>query len=694
MPRSPLRHGRVLPRFLGACALWALLLASPGVVEAAAAAKSPWSVRQLSYAPGLEAIVTVSGRKAGEPVVVQVLKDGKPASGVKVEFRIVSAPAKARGAKLSDSHAITDAKGKAKVYLQTGSRAGPYLVAAYLNGSVRDHPAVVTRFNAMSTGWLLLLLVGLFGGLGLFLYGMTLAGDNLQRAAGDKMRTLLGSLARDRVRGVLLGTVASGVLQSSSATTVMLVGFVSATMMTLAQAISVTMGAKIGTTITVQLIAFKISKYALALVAVGVIMMMVAGRRQRIKTIGSILLGFGLLFFGLSLMSTAMKPLRGMPEFTNLLLGVKASPALAIVIGTLFTAIIQSSAATIALCMALASQGLIPLSAAIPLSIGAAIGTCATALLASLGATRDGKRVAVAHLLYSVLAALLIFPFLGVLTSLTVEVSSWMGSTSVVRQIANGFMLFSILAALVFLPFVTVLEWVVRWMIPTAKGEAPFGPIYINETSLNVPVLALEQAHKEVERMAELLHENLKAAMPAIEAADDAELQRLIAEDDKLDVLERAIRPFLAKVSQTGLAESVATRERGLIYITEHLEGGGDLLAKEVLHTAARLTETGGSFSAEGIAELKQFHEKIVAKSERILRAVRDSDRTVAEESLQLAFKEAQLERKLRESHLVRLQAGGDDSVQSSRAHLTILAGLQALGAKFSAVADEILREM
>ena len=684
---------------LAAAGAWTL--AAPGAdaeqpaIPDAAPSPQGYVLEQLSYSPGLDAMVGICGRQVDGPIQVRVLKDGKPVAGQTVDFLIVGQPPKSQGAALRLTQAPTDSAGIAASFITLGSKDGDYLVAATLNGSVRQVAPQVTRITAMEPGWIAFLIIGLLGGLGLFLYGMNIAGDNLQKAWGEQMRHLLGKLTKNRFSAVLVGTGASGVLQSSSAASVMVVGFVSAGMMTLVQAISVIIGTKIGVTITLQVLAFNISKYALAVVGMGAIMIMAAGKREKMMHIGAILLGFGLIFFGLSTMSGAMRPLRGMPEFANMMLQVSESPGLAILVGTAFTAIIQSSVATIAICMALATQGLLSLPGALGLAIGSTVGTCATALLACLGSNRDGKRVAISHLVFSVLAALVSWPLLGLLADGAGAMTGWLGSDSAARGIANGVMIFSILAAALFLPFVAQLQWLTMKILPAGKEEETFAPKFINEAALGVPVMALEQAQKEVERMADLFGDNLRASLPAILAGDKARIDALIAEDDKLDILEKAIRPYLARVAQKGLAREAAARERALIYITEDIEGAGDLLTKEVLHAGEKVVRDKLSFSEEGVAELTTFHEKIVNKFERVIQAVRTSDRVKAEETLQLSFKEKQLERKLRDAHLARLHAAEDGEVTARAGHyLSILAGLAAVGGKLDAVAEEVLREI
>ncbi|MFH1436540.1 MAG: Na/Pi symporter [Pseudomonadota bacterium] len=649
---------------------------------------------QQSYSTGMSSIVSITGTKVDSPIAVQVLENGKPAAGARVDFMLTDAPSGAAGAELSADHAVTDRKGVASVEFTAGDKEGSYVVTALLDGSLQKAAPLQTHIQAMSGAWALFLVFGLLGGLGLFLYGMNIASDNLQRAFGQQMRVLIGKLTRNRVSALLVGMAASGVLQSSSAATVMLVGFVSAGMMTLTQAIGVTMGTKVGVTITVQVIAFDISRYSLLVVGLGALLVMFAGRKERLKQIGAILLGFGLIFFGLSIMSGAMKPLRGMPEVAALMITFKDSALLALLAGTAVTAVIQSSTAIVAICFVLASQGLLSLEAAIPLAMGGAVGTCTTALLASLGSNRDGKRVAVAHLIFSTAAALAMYPFLGPLTELTRWFTGLMGTDSIIRQIANGFMLFSAITSLVFLPFIRPIEWLTRKIIPASKEEEPFGPKFINEAALQVPLMALDQAQKEVERMAGLFGQCLGAAVPAILDGNREELKRLAAETEKLDVLESAIRPFLTRLAQKGLSEADAGRERAMVYITENFEGAGHLLAREVLETGDLLASRKYKFTEQGADELRSYHEKLMKKFERVLAAVRDRDRAGAEEVLQLSFKEGQLERRLRDSHLNRLNTGATGTVEMSADKLTILGGLNAIRVKLDGVAEEILQEL
>jgi len=652
----------------------------------------PVALKNLSMPPGLKALVGITGSRLDRCLTVQVLRYGKPAPGEKVSFRILVAPGKAKGHELTQTEVTTDEEGKARTEFLVGSKGGTYVVGAFYEGNLELEPVRI-RVDGRASSWLMFLVFGLLGGLGIFLMGMEMAGDGLKEAAGDRMRGILSALTSNRFFGMLVGTLVTAVLQSSSATTVMLVGFVSATMMTFVQAIGVMMGAKIGTTVTAQIVAFNLSEYSLMFVALGFFLQM-AGWKKGIKQAGLIILGFGLIFFGLGVMGTAMKPLRAVPAFTELLISLADQPLLGILLAIAFTAIVQSSSATIGLAIALCQSGLLSLEAGLPLAWGAHIGTCATALLSSLGASREGKQVAVSHLIYSVVGVIIAFPFLGFFVDGARWFSEAMGSTSVARQLANGHTMFTVTSALVFMPLLRQLEWATKKIVPSEDKEAAFGPKFLAETSMDIPVLALEQAHREIMRMGGIVEGMVTDSITHLKNPTEEAAELVKAEDDKVDTLEKAIRPFLARVARTGLAVELSSREHAFIYIVQELEGIGDILSKEIGVSATKLAERKLSFSEEGVNELAQFHEKIVNKYGRVMEAVEKLDRHIAEEVIQLSFKERLLERKLREAHLERLHTGEKVSVETSAIHLSVLGNLWAIGTRLEAVARTIMMEL
>jgi len=649
-------------------------------------------LNNLSLPPGLKTLTGIVEAEVDRPVKVQVLVDGEPAAGMPVSFRLVGAPAGAKGHYLSAYDETTDDEGVATTWVILGSKPGTYVVGAFYEGRVVVEPVQVP-IKARGGGWVMFLLFGLLGGLGIFLMGMELAGDGLKDAAGDRMRGLLSALTTNRFAGVTVGALVTAVLQSSSVTTVMLVGFVSATMMTVAQAVGVMMGAKIGTTITAQIIAFKVSKYSLMFVAAGFIMQMAAPRKA-IKQVGTIVLGFGMIFFGLAVMGDAMRPLRTVAAFTELLVQLGDQPLLGILLAIAFTAIVQSSSATIGIVVALCAGGLLSLEAALPLAFGAHIGTCATALLSSIGSPREGKQLAVAHLVYSLVGVIVAFPFLGFFIDGARWLSDVMGSVSVARQLANGHTIFTVASALVFMPFIKYLAWVATRIVPPAKTAPPFGPQFLSDSSLAVPVLALEQAHREIMRMTGIVRDQLSRSLDVLAQPDEEAVDAIIAEDDKVDILEKSIRPFLARVARARLEPDESAKEHAFIYVVQDLEGIGDVLSKEIAPAAGKLAARGMAFSPDGLLELQQYGLKVLDKFDRVSQAVETFDRTLAEQTIQLGFKERVLERRLREAHLERLHHERKETVETSALHLSVLNNLTAVSNRLEAIARTLLVEL
>lgn len=648
-------------------------------------------LENLSLPAGLDTLTGLVGQPLERTLELKLTEGGAPVEGAAVRFVIVDAPSKAEGQSLSREKAVTDDEGVACADLTIGSKEGSYVVGAFVEG--REVEPLRFKVDAREGTWIMFLVFGLLGGLGIFLMGMEMSSDGLKQAAGERMRGILSALTSKRVLGLIIGIVATAVLQSSSATTVMLVGFVSATMMNLTQAIGVTLGAKIGTTVTAQLIAFNLAEYSLLLVALG-FLMRVASKKKGIRQAGEIILGFGLIFFGLGVMGSSMRPLRTVPQFSELLVSLGNNPLLGILIAVAFTAIVQSSAATIGLAIALCASGLLSLEAGLPLAWGAHVGTCATALLSSLGTGREGKQVAVAHLILSVLGVAIAFPFISYFVDGARWLTGVMGSTSVARELANGHMLFTVATGIVLLPFVRQIRWLTLKIVPPLDKEPPFGPRYLADGSIDVPVLALEQAHREIMRLAGIVRGMMEMSLRSLEEPDEELAVAIGAQDDKVDILEKAIRPFLARVAQQGLDPVLSAREHGFIYIVQDYEGIGDILTKEIASVGAKLADKGASFSQEGMGEIAAYHEKLMAKFDRIGNAVEKMDRKLAEEALQLSFKERIMERKMREAHLARLHSEKKETVETSAWHLSVLNNYRAVGEKLDNVARTILEEL
>jgi len=534
-----------------------------------------------------------------------------------------------------------------------------------------------------------MILLALFGGVALLLYGMQLCGEGLQRAAGGHLRHLLTSATRTRLSAVSSGALATALLQSSSATTLMVIGFVSAGLMTFRQSLGVILGADIGTTLTVQLLAFRIQDLALLLVATG-FGLTFFGRRGLVKSVGQAVLGFGFVFLGMRLMTEAMAPVTESGLARQVLVALSANAGLGLLLGAVFSAGMSSSAATIGLVLSLASQGLLPLSGAIPVVLGANIGTCATALTASLRSSADARRVAVAHIAFKVLGVALVFPFIHPLASLVAQTAS-----DTARQIANAHTLFNVAISALFLPFAPWAASAIIAMVPEQeRGDNPFKTRYLDDRYLDQPALAIGQATREALRMGDVAQAMLRDAMTVMRTDNQELLEDVERRDDQLDYLEREIKLFLARLGHETMGPDLAQKEIGLISFIGNLENIGDIIDKNLMELARKKLYQGRRFSEAGEAELIEFHALVSKNLERAIAGFAANDRSLAQEVLDERPVVRQRERELRDSHLMRLRRGLAESLETSEIHLDVLTNLKRISSHVTALVFPILEEV
>jgi phosphate:Na+ symporter len=442
---------------------------------------------------------------------------------------------------------------------------------------------------------------GLFGGLALFLFGMDVMTRALKSAAGDYMKDILGKLTRNRFVGVGMGAFVTAIIQSSSVTTVILVGFISAGLMSMSQSVAVIIGANIGTTITAQILAFKVTKIALPLIAAGFLLSFTA-KRENWRQTGMILLGLGLVFYGMGIMSTALNPLRTYEPFIQFMVSMQ-NPLLGAAIGALFTAVVQSSSATTGILIVMASQGLIGLESAIAIALGANIGTCVTAALASIGKPREAVRAAVVHTLFNVAGVALWIGFIPQLA----ELAHWMSPSAqgltgtdllaaeTPRQIANVHTFFNLANALIFVGFTTQIARLAEWLIPDRpiKPRKAMLPKYLDDDLVSTPSIALETVRMELRRLGKRVRKMVRDIMPVAIAGSRADLNRVAEMDKVVDALHIAIIEFLGKISLSNLSERQSRELMQLAEIANTLENIGDRIADESnrLKTYAREME-------------------------------------------------------------------------------------------------------
>ena len=483
------------------------------------------------------------------------------------------------------------------------------------------------------------LVVGLLGGLSLFLYGMERMSDALKNVAGEKMKDILAMLSNNRIMGMITGAIVTAVIQSSSVTTVMLVGFVTAGLMSLSQTIGVVMGSNIGTTITAQIVAFKITKYALLLVAVG-FGMLFASKKEKIQQYGYMIMGLGMIFFGMGVMSGAMKPLRTYQPFLDMMTQM-SNPVWGILVGALFTALIQSSSATTGVIIVLALQGLLSLKAGIALSFGANIGTCVTALLASIGKPREALRVSVIHVLFNVAGVLIFLPFIGPFAKLVVSISpspaegltGLQAAAAVVpRQVANAHSLFNITCALIFLPFVSYFARIVYRLVPDKPlpEVEEIQPKYLSEMLFETPSLALDAARHEIKRMGKRVDLMNSAMMPAVLTGNKESLLAVREMYEEVDILHKHLVTYLAKVSQLKLNESQTHKFINLMTAVNNLDYVGDLIEVNMVDLGMRRIEKGFKISAATQKVLNTLYVVVSDALKAAIRAVVEEDKDFA----------------------------------------------------------------
>lgn len=492
------------------------------------------------------------------------------------------------------------------------------------------------------------------GGLGLFLFGMKMMGDELERAAGNSLRHLLEVLTRNRLLGLLVGMLFTMLVQSSSATTVMVVGFVNAGLMDLYQAAGVIFGANIGTTITAQLIAFKLSDVAPAILLVGVVMYSFS-KKSLVRQIGGVIAGFGILFVGLDLMSDSMSKLRDMPEVANFLATFGRVPILGVLAGLLITVVIQSSSASVGILQVLAAQGLIGLDAAIFIVMGQNIGTTVTAMLASLGGNKVARRTAILHLMFNIFSTILFFILVCVL-----PVTDWIAATAPddpMRQVANAHMVFNIFGVVVFFPFINKLVRLTEIIVP---GEDTNGTSlrlqFLNDSILSTPPAALAQAIKEIHRMQGLANQNIQVAIDLFVKgkADDSSCTDLEDREALINYLNHEITKYLVLINQTELSDHEGSLVGELFHVVNDIERIGDH-AENIMELAQARERDKVVISDAGLLEINEMYAPVRELLETALSSFDSRDANRATRAYALEQRVDEMDELLRQRHIDRL---------------------------------------
>ncbi len=509
----------------------------------------------------------------------------------------------------------------------------------------------------------------LIGGMGLLLYGMYIMSEGLQKIAGNKLRNILSTLTQNKLVGMLVGAVVTIVFQSSTATTVILVGLTSAGIITLKQTLAVILGADIGTTVTAQLIALKVTEIALPIVGIGATVIFFV-KREKYKRIGQVLIGFGLLFLGLKIMADAMYPLRENPYFAEVLMQMSDRPLLALIIAAIFTFLVHSSAATIGIIMVLAMQGLVSINSAIYLLFGANIGTSFTAVLSSLGSSRESQRVATAHLLFKVVGVLIFMPFVHPFAQLV----TWITPNSPGFQVANVHTIFNIVIAFMFVPFTSQFAKVLEFIVPekpSPNGEVK--PKFLDDSLITTPSIAIGLATKEIMRISDKIYYMYSRTDEMFKKYDPQIVEEALQKEDQVDILSEETNKYLTKVMRQSISRDEFNRCMGLVHILKDYEHIGDVMEKNIVYLAESMYANNSDFSEEGHREITLMHNKILEMINVVNTAFATNNCNLAARAEVLHDEIVDLEFRFRMSHFTRMQQGGAETENTSSIFLDLI---------------------
>jgi Na/Pi-cotransporter II-like protein len=531
--------------------------------------------------------------------------------------------------------------------------------------------------------------ISLIGGLGMFLYGMNVMGDGLQKAAGEKLKKIIEMLTTNRIMGVLVGTLVTAIIQSSSATTVMTIGFVNAGIMSLQQAVGVIMGANIGTTVTAQLVSFNIEKYAPIAIGIGMVFWFFT-KKKNIKNISEILIGFGILFVGMNFMKEAAAPVSEMSQVHDAMLYLSKNPVLGILAGFLITGTIQSSSASIGILIVLASQGLLPITAALPILYGDNIGTCVTSLLSTIGASRNARRAAIMHLCFNVIGTLL---FIIVLSKPIIALVTSIDPTNVPRQIANAHTLFNVVNVIVLLPFSTYLVKLATKLVPYTEDEDLENihtTKFLDERILETPSIALSNTVDEVIRMASRSTRALNSAYDAVKTFSHERREKTFEYERMINTLQLDITNYLFALSTRNLSDIERIKADVLFHIVNDIERVGDH-ADNIAEISQFMEDKKVIFTEDARKELDTIFELASKNFYDSITALKTSDfelaATITEREREINI----LEQNARNSHMARLHAG-TCSVEAGIYFLDIISNLERISDHSINITEELGR--
>ncbi len=539
----------------------------------------------------------------------------------------------------------------------------------------------------------------LIGGFTFFFFGLRSARKGLERVAGERLRAAMGRVAGNRFIALAFGIFVTLILQSSGATSAMLVSFADSGLLTLMQAMAVLLGSDVGTTGVVILLSIeRITDYALMIVAAGFFLRMLA-RRRKTEDIGRIIFGFGLIFYGMFLMTQSASPLKDSEVALAIFKYLADHPIATLVISAILAGAIHS-AGMIGIAIALAFAQAITFEAAVPMVLGANIGSCFTAILAGLASGVNGKRVALAHGLSKVIGVAAVLPFISYLIEAVNVVDKYVEplfqgvQSGVAVKIAIVHILFNVILAVLFLPLLKPMAMLVEKIIPTPPlTEEPFGPKYLDKSALQTPALACAQAKMEILRIAAIAQSMFGDCLTMFSRGEDHKLaiENMEEEDDKIDVLEKSVRFYLAEISVEGLSEDQSKRQMAILSIASNLEEIGDTLSRELVLLAQKKAKWMRFFSDEGWRDLRKFQSMVTENFNLMISMLAQPHEEIGLKISRHEKHMNEVEQQLRQAHIMRLHQGLQESFDTSSIHLDILSNLRRINSKLTQISERAM---
>ena len=615
-------------------------------------------------------------------VVRLVDKYNVPVSNVGINFFVVDNSSTITNTQNIDiskkKYIFTDDNGYAKTKIFINKKSDDKVIII-VDADISTEPTYFT-ISILSNNWIILMFTTMLGGAALLLFGMFKINTTFQKIAGQNIRAILTKFTNTRLKGFFTGLFVTGINQSSTATLLLQITLTSAGVMTFFQAMSVTIGASVGSTITGQLVAFKLVDYALIITAIGYFLSFFSNRRKIIE-IGETIFGFGLLFFGMKLMSDSMLPITLNNELLYFIASIQ-SPLFLILFGILFTILTQSSGATVGIVIVLASSSILSLLQGICICLGAQIGTCFTAIVVSFTQPRSGKRVMFWHLGYQILGVILVYPFISNvyykqelcwIYFVKYFTSNFILSNDISRQIAMSHTLVTLLTAFIILPIVPFLHKFIMFIYPSSSTEKHFGTAFIDEKYILQPEKAFKLSKQEIERLSEIVCEVMKDSINALKTTHKIVIDKIKYKCLQISNLVDTIIPYITKVAQNKLTPKQAQQETTILYIVADFEQIANIINRNIIYIAQEKLSRKLRFSDDGLKDLKYLHSIVYTNCSKIIDSFIKNDQNLAKEVSDDINKLNKIIHELKTKHISRLHSGLKESIETSSFHLNIL---------------------